>query len=401
MSDRKPDDLRKENAELRQRLADAEETLRAITNGEVDALVVNTKPGERVFTLQGADTVYRVAIENINEGVITLSPDGTILYSNHYFAQMVHADLSKVIGASILDFVNPESRDMFAALLSQESGRSGVMLCSGEGIQVPTFIATKRMKLDDVFSICAVATDLTQQKRSQETIAALREAEMIKDEFIGLVSHELRTPLTVIIGALATASDKRASNEDKEELINEASSSAESLAAILDNMLELSRSQAGRLKLDVKSVDIGYIAGKAVERVRRKYDTHRCIPDFPDDIPDVKVDPSRLEQVLYNLLENAVKYSPAGSDIRIFSRKEEEGLIIGVNDRGIGIAPEDQQMIFTPFSRLEGSGAKGIGLGLVVCKHLVEAHGGRIWVESQKGKGATFLFSIPFGTTND
>lgn len=170
MSDRKRDELLKENAELRQRLVGAEETLRAITSGEVDALVVNTKLGERIFTLEGADSVYRIAIENINEGAITLSPEGTILYSNRYFAQMMRTDLNKIIGASILDFVNPESRNMFAAQLSQESGRSEVMLCSGEGIQVPTYIATRKLQLDNL-SICAVVTDLTEQKRSEEVVA--------------------------------------------------------------------------------------------------------------------------------------------------------------------------------------------------------------------------------------
>jgi signal transduction histidine kinase len=89
-----------------------------------------------------------------------------------------------------------------------------------------------------------------------------------------------------------------------------------------------------------------------------------------------------------------VKYSPPGSRIRVFSQRDKKGLVIGVNDSGIGIAPEDQKKLFEPFARLQVSGAKGIGLGLVVCKRLVEAHGGRIWVESQVGKGSTFLFNL-------
>ena len=230
-----------------------------------------------------------------------------------------------------------------------------------------------------------VAYDVTERKK----------AEQIKDEFIGMVSHELRTPLTVVIGALSTAMDERASKEQIEELVKEASSSAESLAAILDNMLELSRYQAGRLKLEKKVVRIGDVAGRAVDRVRRKYDTHDIIVEIPDDTPDISVDTIRIEQVLYNLIENAVKYSPQGSQIRIFSRQDKEGLIIGVSDRGVGISPADQNKLFEPFSRLQESGVKGIGLGLVVCKRLVEAHGGRIRVESQPGKGSTFLFSIP------
>jgi PAS domain S-box-containing protein len=231
----------------------------------------------------------------------------------------------------------------------------------------------------------AIGANITEQKLEMD----------IKDEFIGMVSHELRTPLTVIIGALSTARDERISKEDKEELIQEATSSAESLASILSNMLELSRYQAGRLNLEKKPVRLSAIAKKAVQRTSRKYDTHNIILDISDRTPDVDVDAGRIEQVLYNLVENAVKYSPAGSEVRVFSRQEKDSLVIGVRDYGIGIALEDQQKLFEPFARLKENVAGGIGLGLVVCKRLVEAHGGRIWVESQPGQGSTFLFTIP------
>lgn len=121
----------------------------------------------------------------------------------------------------------------------------------------------------------------------------------IKDEFIGTVSHELRTPLTVFIGALNTAGDERVSKEEKYELIKDAASSAESLASILSNMLELSRYQAGRLNLERRPVRIFDIVEKAIRRARRKYDTHNIILDISDKIPDADVDAGRIEQVLY------------------------------------------------------------------------------------------------------
>jgi two-component system CheB/CheR fusion protein len=237
----------------------------------------------------------------------------------------------------------------------------------------------------DIRGAVAVGADITEQKQQMD----------IKDEFIGMVSHELRTPLTVVIGALTTATDERVSKEEKEELIEEATSSAESLASILTNMLELSRYQAGRLNLERKPIRISDIAKKAAQRARRKYDTHNIILDVSDSAPDVDGDADRIEQVLYNLLENAVKYSPTGSKVRIFSRQDKEDVVIGIRDYGTGIAPDDQQKLFEPFSRLKEGGSSGIGLGLVVCKRLVEAHGGRIWVESIPGQGSTFLFTIP------
>jgi PAS domain S-box-containing protein len=335
-----------------------------------------------------------VAIENINEGAITLSPEGTILYSNHYFAKMMRIDLNRVIGSSIFSFVIPGSCDTLDDILQQDSGRCEGLLRAADGTQVPVYLATIKLQLD-VPTICAVVTDLTEQKQNRETISALKQAQQLKDEFIGMVSHELRTPLSVIIGALRTASDERASKEDRDELMQEASTSAESLASILDNMLELSRYQAKRLKLDKKAVKIAEVAARAVHRVRQKYDTHDIIVDIPDKLPEIPFDAFRIEQVLYNLVENAVKYSPPGCRVRIFGQPDKEGLVVGVSDCGVGISLEDQPKIFEPFARLKGSGAKGVGLGLVVCKHLVEAHGGKIWVESQVGKGSTFLFTLP------
>jgi len=400
MSDLGYGELLTEVARLRQRLDEAEETLRAITGGEVDALVVNTKLGERVFALQGADSVYRTAVENINEGVITVSTEGVIVYSNRCFARMMQTDLNRVIGTSLFAFVHEENQVRVRDMLRQENSRVEMLLRSARDASVPVLMSTRRLRLDNVVSVCAIVTDLTEQKHSHEVISALRQTDRLKDDFLGMVSHELRTPLTVIIGALGTALDDRVSKEERTELIRDAGSSAESLAVMLSNMLELSRSQSGRLRLRKTAMSIDDVAKKAVLRIRRKYDTHDIVVAIPDEFPEVNVDAGRMEQVLYNLLENAVKYSSPGSRVRLFGRQNEEGLVVGVSDTGRGISSENQERIFEPFARPEEDGAKGIGLGLVVCKRLVEAHGGSIWVESQAGKGSTFLFSIPLTSDN-
>jgi signal transduction histidine kinase len=242
-----------------------------------------------------------------------------------------------------------------------------------------------------------LAAEIALLRRELKEAKEKLRADSSADEFISLVSHELRTPLTVIIGALHTAMDKRVSKEEVNVLIRDASTSAESLASILDNMLELSRYQSGRLSLNRKTVKIADIVAKAINRVRQKYDTHQIILDAPDEIPEALFDAVRIEQVLFNLIENAVKYSPEGTEVHVFYQKDERGLIIGVSDRGAGISEKDREKIFEAFSRLEGSASRGVGLGLglMVCRCLVEAHGGRIWVESEPGKGSTFMFVIP------
>ena len=118
--------------------------------------------------------------------------------------------------------------------------------------------------------------------------------------------------------------------------------------------------------------------------------------DAPDNLPLVDADPMRVERIIYNLLENAVKYSPEGSEIKVLMRKEKKMVVTGVADKGAGISREDQGRLFELFERLgRGTRSQGLGLGLVVCKRLVEAQGGKIWVESEPGKGSTFSFSLP------
>lgn len=221
----------------------------------------------------------------------------------------------------------------------------------------------------------------------------------LKDEFIGLVSHEMRTPLTVIIGAVHTAADRGLSPEERRELLKDAGTAAQNLADILENLLELTRYQADRMRLNKRAVTIAELAHKTIEEFRQQSSTHHIRLDIPNGLPQAIVDPVRFQRILHNLLENAIKYSPEGSEIRVFARQERGEMVVGVSDHGPGISIEDHQKLFEPFQRLETkSQAEGIGLGLVVCKRLVESHGGHIWVESRPGEGAIFLFTLPLAS---
>lgn len=227
-----------------------------------------------------------------------------------------------------------------------------------------------------------------------------KKLEQLKDDFIGFVSHELRSPLTVIIGAVNTAlsEGERLSQEEKQQLLQDAAWEAESLSNILGNLLELSRAQADRLRLYTEPLSIDSVVQNVVERIRLRSSAHRFLIDLPKRLPQVYADQLRLERILYNLLENAIKYSPQGGDIRVFAKSEEGHLVVGVSDQGIGISHHDQMKLFEPFQQLGTprlDEAKGVGLGLLVCLRLVEAHGGRIWVESQPGQGSSFFFTVP------
>ena len=247
---------------------------------------------------------------------------------------------------------------------------------------------------DGSVSKLAIFRDITERKRLDQ----------LKDEFIGLVSHELRSPLTVVIGAVNTAltEGERLSAEETRQLLEDAASEAESLSHLLANLLELSRVQADRLFLHVEPISIENAIQNTIEQVKQQSPKSQFVIDLPKRLPLVPADQLRVERILYNLLQNAVKYSPQGGDIKVFAKPDKKHLVIGVSDQGIGISPHDQAKLFEPFQRLEDSrldGVKGIGLGLLVCRRLVEAHGGRIWVESEPGRGSTFFFTLPLGNT--
>ncbi len=251
-------------------------------------------------------------------------------------------------------------------------------------------IGTSTTNLDGSVSALEIFHDITERKR----------VEQLKDEFIGLVSHEMRSPLTVITGALNTVLTEEAnlSRQEKRQLLEDAAWESETLSHILGNLLELSRAQAERLFLSLEPVDVKAIIRNAVQRAKRQSSVHRFVTSLPKELPPVRADVMRLERILHNLLENAVKYSPDGGFIRVTAKSDTDHLVIGVSDQGIGISTEDQARLFAPFQRLENARierVKGIGLGLLVCRRLVEAHGGRIWVESELGKGATFFFTLP------
>ncbi|HTY81362.1 MAG TPA: ATP-binding protein, partial [Dehalococcoidales bacterium] len=158
--------------------------------------------------------------------------------------------------------------------------------------------------------------------------------------------------------------------------------------------------QADRLNLRTESLDVVGIARGVIDKLKDKVEEHRLVLSAPSKIPAVAGDPVRVERVLNNLIDNAIKYSPDGGDITVSARLKNDEVVLSVKDNGIGITAADQARLFRPFERLEtSSDIMGIGLGLNVCRRLIEAQGGRIWVESERGKGSTFFFTLPLART--
>ncbi len=238
-------------------------------------------------------------------------------------------------------------------------------------------------------------------------ITRFREADVLKDTFISVVSHELKTPVSIIKGYAETLRRPEARRNPAlvEEMLESITEESDRLARLVDDLLDASRLQAGGLPFrDVEDVDLRFIARRVVERYAPQSAQHRLILDFTpaDNFPTVRGDPQRLEQVLDNLVSNAIKYSPRGGIVKIKGEASAVEVVISVRDEGVGIPLEEQERIFTRFHRVvspETRAVSGTGLGLYLTRAIVQAHGGRCWVDSIPGQGATFYIALPRETS--
>jgi len=232
-------------------------------------------------------------------------------------------------------------------------------------------------------------------------ITAMRETERIKARFISLITHELRSPINTINGYLDLALEGIGGelNEQQREFIQRARAGSEQLYALIENLLLIARADAGQLHLKRQMVDIQEIIANAVEEMELTANDQGIAvrTDIAGDLPEIYADAVRIQQVLRNLVSNALRFTPAGGQVTITARSGEDGrVIIKVSDTGCGIAPENQQRIFERFYQVEPGGRSGSqGLGLTVVKMIVELHGGRVMVESATGQGSTFTCLLP------
>jgi len=337
---------------------------------------------------------YRTIVSTAMDGFWLTDAEGRILDANDSYCRLTGYSREELLTMSTADLEAAEAPDETARHIGRvkEKGydRFETRHRSKNGQSVDVEVSVNFVE-DEGGRFFVFIRDITERKK----------AEQLKDEFIGLVSHELRTPLTVIGGSLRTAMSEGVSQQDGRELLQNAVEGVDSLAVILENMLELSRYQAGRLQLRIEMVSMADAVKNTVEKLKRQGISRPLLLDIPGDLPPVKADPVRVERILFNLMENATKYSPEDTKITVSSRTQDGFVITSVIDQGVGISPDDHTTVFEPFRQLgtPQHRAKGVGLGLVVCKRLAEAQGGWIKVDSEPGKGSTFSFGLPeYGT---
>jgi PAS domain S-box-containing protein len=342
-----------------------------------------------------------VVLESSADGIFLLDPRHRVLRFNRACERLIGLSAAEAVGQEHDEVFRWMRREPGLTLEEAEAGGwplsaqatlyvEGDLARSLEGAVSVGITYAPALRADGgLLSIVGNVRDITK----------FRQAEELKTTFISIVSHELRTPVALIKGYVGTLRREDAEWEpsvvrDSLAVIEE---EADHLASLIDDLLDASRLQAGALELDRTEVSLEALARRSVERFRTQTDRHTFEARFPRDFPLVHADEQRLTQVLNNLLSNAVKYSPTGGTVRVQGSVRGEEVIVCVTDQGPGIDPVDAPHVFERFYRSASTSRRtlGAGLGLFLAKSVIEAHGGRIWVESDRGRGARLCFSLP------
>jgi PAS domain S-box-containing protein len=412
--------------QLEARLEESESTLQAIRCGEVDALVVTGAAGPQVYTLHGADHLYRLLVQEMQEGALTLTPAGSILYVNLAFARMIRTPLEHVIGTSIQRFVAPQDLQNFMALFEQggcDNSRGEVTLQTADGTLVPVSFSCNSLQIDDAQHICLIVTDLSAQKQQEAELSrtnATLQAEIVQHKqareelerqqaalaqreklaamgaLLANVAHELNNPLSVVM-MHADLLREEAGTTPLAQHAAELTQATERCIEIVHNFLGLARQQPPMRTRVVLNTVVETAMKLLVYPLR--VDSITVEQYLAPNLPVLWADPHQLQQVVVNLVTNAhqaLRETTGPRQLTITTRAEPEQarVILEVADTGPGIPSAVQARIFEPFFTTKQLGV-GTGLGLPLCRGIVEGHGGTLHVESTLGRGAVFRVELP------
>jgi PAS domain S-box-containing protein len=396
---------REDNESLRAQLEELRETLAAIQNGAVDALVVDSPDGQRVYSLEGAEYVYRTLIERMQEGAVILTPGGTIHYCNRRFAELIHMPLEKVVGRPFADWVDAADHPALTALLSGGLERLKLLLRANDGATTPTTVSAIAVPGSSLSGMCLVVTDLTERLRDQARVAEaerlLRQSQKLDaiGQLTGGVAHDFNNLLMVIAGGLSLL-ERPGDAQRRVRIIAQMRQSTERGASLSRKLLAFSRRQP----LNPEPIDLySQISGMREILDRTLRGDIEVRTELADDLWNIKVDPAEWELVVLNLCVNARDAMPGGGVITISARNalqvrqgELAGdfVMVSVCDTGTGMSAEVLTHIFEPFFTTKEIG-KGSGLGLPQVYGFTQQSGGTITVASVIGEGTTVTLLLP------
>jgi len=334
------------------------------------------------------------ALESMLAGVLVMGQDERVLLLNAAARHILELTVENGIGRTAAEVVGPgEVLDLLRDSMANKEEVSREVSIGGErGRTFQMQTALLRDDRSEATGIVATFSDITE----------IRNIERMKTEFVSSVSHELRTPLTSIKGFVRTLLDDTEGYYDRDtqrEFYQIIDAECDRLVRLISDLLNVARIESGRaLELDLRTVDLAALVAKVVTSQKSYTTRHKFYTDIPEACRQVIADEDKVDQILTNLVSNAVKYSPQGGMVSVTAADKDGSVAVTVSDQGIGIPPEHLSKIFSRFHRVDSADTRkagGTGIGLYLVKHLVEAHGGTISVESQVGKGSNFIFVLP------
>jgi len=396
-------------------------------------------------TLRESEERYRDLLENANDLIQSVTPDGRFLYVNKAWREMLGYSEEEVANLRLWDIIHPDSiphcKEVFQKVISGETVNNieAVFVAKDGKLVTVEGNANSRFKKGETVATRSIFRDITERKQverelqdkneqldvqneelqsqteelmtqQQELIEKTEEVEratQAKSEFLANMSHELRTPLNVIIGFSELMMDAVPGeiNKEQRQCLDDILSSGKNLLNLIDDVLDLSKVESGKIKLRL----INFALNEVTEPL-----TRTMLPiltpreqsldiEIEQGLPLIQADKDKLGQVLLNLVDNSSKFTPDGGKLKIEAVREGDWCRVSVIDNGIGIRKEDQGKIFEPFRQLDNPLTKektGTGLGLTLVKQIVGRYGGRIWLESEYGKGSLFTFTLPLATSD-
>jgi PAS domain S-box-containing protein len=412
-----------ENELLRAKLAEATDTLDAIRTGQIDALVVNGQDGHALYTLQSADHTYRVFVEQMAEGALSLNSDGLIIYSNSQFARMINRPLSTIVGRKFAEFVASDDRMQFDRLFHtgwKENVKSELAMDT-EGNYVPVQVSLNALKLEGENALSVIVTDLTLQKQIErqlksknEELKNLNDALLTSNhdlqQFASVASHDLQEPLRKIQVFSKFLKDRNYSDLSgpSKQYVEKIITCTQRMKVLIVDILTYSKLSAGQETLE--PVNLNNVLQEILEDFDLRINEKNARVDL-SDLCIVEGNKGQLRQVFHNLISNALKFAPVDRIPIISIQKRdlnatELGLSldneagycrITVTDNGIGFDERYSTSIFSLFETLNPKTTyEGSGIGLAIAKKIVDKHQGIILAKSAIGRGSEFNVILPF-----
>ena len=423
MNDKSREHLLAENELLRSKLSEATDTLDAIRSGQIDALVVNGKNGHSLYTLKSADHAYRVFVEQMAEGAVSLNSEGLIIYSNSQFARMVNRPLSSTVGRKLSGFVAREYLTQFDGLFNggwDRNVKGEIAITSGEGI-VHVQISLNALELEGEDALSVIVTDLTLQKDTEkelkqknEELERLNEALISSNhdlqQFASVASHDLQEPLRKIQVFSKFLKDRGYNelSDASKQYVEKIISCSHRMKVLIVDILTYSRLSAGEATLE--PVDLNSVCQEILEDFDLSVTEKNARIEL-GPLCVVEGNKGQLRQVFYNLISNALKFVSGdrvptlsiqkqefnAKDLGLSLDNEADYCRITVRDNGIGFDEKYSSSIFSLFEKLNPKTTyEGSGIGLAIAKKIIDKHHGVIIAKSTLGVGSEFNVILPF-----